>query len=264
MKNMQKRTAWTFVVVSLVLSCGFGALRSPAARGFLAAPLHNVHTRMAGFPCGFGSILLFFQCGGGDGGGGTGDPNNNDIQPVCSPVILDLDGDGFFLTDAAHGVAFDINGTGHSTQIAWTAPGADNAFLCLPDSDGKCDDGKDLFGNFTPQPQSAHSNGFAALAVYDQPANGGNGDGIIDARDKIFSALRLWLDANHDGICQPGELFTLPSQGVDSISLNYRLSMKRDQFANLFRYRALVNPDGSPDDSEVGRSAFDVFLTTAN
>jgi hypothetical protein len=264
MKNKPKRTIWIFVLLSLVLCCGLGALRSPAARAFSVAALHTAHTRVAGFPCGFASLTLFFQCGGGDGGCGTGDPNDNEIQPVCSPIILDLSGAGFSLTSAQNGVLFDIAGTGHPIHIAWTTPGADNAFLCLPDSGGKCDDGKDLFGNFTPQPQSPHPNGFAALAVYDQPANGGNGDGIIDARDKIFSSLRLWVDSNHDGICQPGELFTLPSQGVNSISLSYHLSMKRDQFGNLFRYRARVNPDGSPDDSDVGRTAFDVFLTTAN
>lgn len=179
-----------------------------------------------------------------------------------TPIILDLSGQGFFLTNARNGVQFDITGTGHPVQIAWTAPAADNAFVCLPDSNGSCDDGKDLFGNFTPQPPSQHHNGFAALAVYDQPANGGNGDGIIDAQDKIFSSLRLWIDANHDGICQPSELFTLPSKGVDSISLKYRASMKRDQFGNLFRYRSLLNPGGPQAGSDVGRMAYDVFLTT--
>lgn len=210
----------------------------------------------------------FFQCGApppppdcppDDGGG-----------PICfrdcggctSPVILDLNGDGFSLTDASHGVLFDIAGTGYPVQIAWTAAGADNAFLCLPDPDGKCDDGKDLFGNFTPQPTSPNPNGFLALAIYDQPANGGNSDGVIDAHDKIFSSLRLWIDANHDGVSQPSELFTLPEMGVDSISLKYHASMRRDQFGNLFRYRSRVNPDGQPDNSDVGRTAYDVFLTT--
>jgi hypothetical protein len=191
----------------------------------------------------------------------------NDVDCQCepaSPIILDLSGNGFFLTSAKNGVQFDMAGNGKPVQIAWTAPGADNAFLCLPDSDGKCDDGKDLFGNFTPQPRSPNPNGFLALAVYDQPANGGNGDGIIDARDKVFSSLRLWIDANHDGISQPEELFTLPSKGVNSISLHYELSMKRDQYGNLFRYRSRVNPDGSTSDSEVDRITYDVFLTTAN
>jgi hypothetical protein len=105
--------------------------------------------------------------------------------------------------------------------MAWTAAGADNAFLALPSPDGLVASGKKLFGNFTPQPASTTRNGFAALAVYDDPANGGNGDGVIDEKDAVFASLRLWIDANHDGVAQPGELHTLPSLGVYVISLKY-------------------------------------------
>ena len=143
--------------------------------------------------------------------------------------------------------------------MGWTAKNGTNAFLCLPDLDGKCDTGKQLFGNFTPQPLSPTPNGFLALAVYDQPANGGNGDGIIDARDAVFSSLRLWIDVNHDGISQPEELHTLPELGVNSLSLHYREDRKTDQYGNQFRYRAEVNPD-HPD--QVDHIAFDVFFVT--
>jgi hypothetical protein len=154
---------------------------------------------------------------------------------------------------------FDISGTGNPIQVAWTVAGANNAFLCLPGGDGKCDNGKDLFGNFTPQPPSATPNGFAALAVYDLPANGGNGDGIIDSRDAVFASLRLWIDANHDGISQPEELHTLTSLGVVSISLNYKETRRTDQYGNEFRYRARVNPGEKTD---VGKAAYDVFFVT--
>jgi hypothetical protein len=190
-------------------------------------------------------------------------PLNGCIPCGQSPIILDLNGNGFHLTSAANGVKFDISGSGNVVQMGWTAQGADNAFLALPGADGLVHNGKELFGNFTPQPASNTPNGFAALAVYDQPASGGNGDGVIDSRDAVFSSLRLWIDTNHDGICQPGELHTLPSLGVNSISLKYKLSEKADQYGNLFRYRAAVNPD-DPDASRVDRKGYDVFFVTLN
>ena len=156
---------------------------------------------------------------------------------------------------------FDIANTGTSIQLAWTA-NANNAFLVLDrNGSGTITDGAELFGNFTSQPASAHPNGFAALAVYDDPMNGGNGDGVIDARDKIFSSLRLWVDANHDGISQPGELHTLPELGIYSISLDYSLSERTDQYGNLFRYRARVN-QGMHGPADVGKTAYDVFLVS--
>lgn len=182
-------------------------------------------------------------------------------QQCCveSPILIDVSGHGFVLTSVANGVTFDLAGTGSPIQIAWTAASANNAFLSLPGADGLVHNGKQLFGNFSPQPSSPTPNGFAALAVYDQPANGGNGDGIIDSRDAVFSSLRLWIDANHDGISQPNELFTLPSLGVNSISLNYKADLRTDQYGNLFRYRAQVNPG---DPASVGRMAYDVFFST--
>jgi hypothetical protein len=174
-----------------------------------------------------------------------------------SPIILDLNGEGFHLTNAQNGVSFDISGTGSPVQIGWVARGADNGFLALPGPDGLVHSRKQLFGNFTPQPASDAPNGFAALAVYDTLDNGGNGDGLIDARDAVFASLRIWIDANHDGITQPTELFTLAALRVKSISLDYRDASRKDEYGNRFRYRARVLGDES---SDLGRTAYDVFF----
>ncbi len=174
-------------------------------------------------------------------------PSSTGPVGCTSPVILDLDEKGFDLTGAANGVKFDMDGNG-PMQMAWTAPGADNAFLALPGADGL-------------EPPSATPNGFAALAVYDDPKNGGNGDGVIDARDAVFNSLRLWVNSNHDGISRPSELFKLPSLGVNSISLTYKEDRRTDQFGDAFRYRSQVNPG---DPASVGRLAYDVFFITLN
>jgi hypothetical protein len=204
-------------------------------------------------------------------GGPVGELSCNGGGPG-SPVILDAEGEGFHLTSAATGVKFDISGTGHPVQIAWTDPHFHNAFLALPGPDGLVHNGKELFGNFTPQPLTNDPNGFLALAEFDKPENGGNGDGIIDESDGVYSRLRLWIDENHDGISQPNELHPLTELGVYSLALNYTQSRRTDAFGNQFRFKARVNPGERHDfrderqhgeDNEVGRWAYDVFFVTA-
>jgi len=143
--------------------------------------------------------------------------HNDQINALvsASPIVLDLTGAGIHTTAAAQGVNFDLDGTGQVSKVGWTT--ATEGLLALDlNGNGNIDNGTELFGVATKLANGQRAgNGFAALAQYDT-----NGDGVIDAKDPIFSKLSVWVDANHDGKVEAGEMHSLTSLGIVSLDLH--------------------------------------------
>lgn len=191
-------------------------------------------------------------------------------NPYCrcldpSPILVDVLGNGFDLSSRANGVMFDLNNDGTKNQIPWTIALSDDGWLCVDrDRNGTIDNGAELFGNLTPQPEppaEEERNGFLALAEHDKTANGGNGDGLITEADAVFNSLRLWQDLNRNGFSEPVELLSLQAVGIKVLELEYKTSKYTDQFGNQFRYRAKVKDSNQ---TQTGRWAWDVFLVAGS
>lgn len=171
-----------------------------------------------------------------------------------SPLVLDLKGDGIRLTSPQDGVRFDLLDAGPQ-QIAWIA-GADDALLALDrDGNGRVDGGGELFGEASTLGGRLAGDGFQALAMLDRPELGGNGNGLVESDDLMFQQLRLWLDANRDGVSQPGELRALEDEGITALLADARPSGETDAHGNDFAlWGTFLRADGR------GGDVVDVYL----
>ena len=220
--------------------------------------------------CSFVCGLLTQVCveDNGNGGGACSGCTEATCPGQCfegcctqTPIVIDVLGNGFDLTSVTDGVTFDLNVDGAAEHLAWTSPASDDGWLTLDrNGNGSIDNGSELFGEFTAQPDpvlGGRKNGFIALSEYDKSANGGDNDGAISRTDAVFSSLRVWQDANHNGISEASELRTLSELGLLTLELDYKLSKKTDEWGNQFRYRAKLR---DVEGNQVGRWAWYVSL----
>jgi len=186
-------------------------------------------------------------------GGSGGDDTFNSSGAGSDPIVIPLHGQ-YTLSGLNDPVAFDINAIGHPQTVGWTARAADAAFLALDrNGNGRIDDGTELFGNVTPLPGGGRAaNGFDGLAQYDA-----NGDGVIDDADPIWNDLLLWVDENHNGISEPGELRHITDSTITAIELDHHWTGRRDQYGNHFGF------EGRLHEGKQVRTFYDVFFVTA-
>ncbi len=139
-----------------------------------------------------------------------------EAQPPRDPLIIDLGEEGIKLCTLDEGVYFDLDNNGFAEKTAWID--VEDGFLALDrNGNGTVDNGGELFGDQVYLKDGTKSvSGFQALKELDD-----NKDGVIDKNDTEFTNLKVWIDSNHNGKSETGELNTLDGVGVQSISLEH-------------------------------------------
>jgi len=125
------------------------------------------------------------------------------------PIILDLNGDGVQTVskDQAN-VVFDVDDSGFFKSTAWASK--QDGFLVLDRNyNGVIDASSELFSNGLV---ADGVKGLASMRWVDV-----NGDGDITSLDPVFAQLRIWRDANGNGVMDDGESKTLNDLGITAL-----------------------------------------------
>jgi hypothetical protein len=147
-------------------------------------------------------------------------------------VPLDDKAEAFRMTSVAEGVAFDIDGDGVREQVSWPEAGTEIALLALDvDGDGRITSGKEIFGS---QTISGGRNGCNVLTRMFK-ATGAPLSGSIRHGHAFYEQLLLWVDRNHNGISERGELRRARDL-FTAIGLGYSGVGWRDAHGNRVRY----------------------------
>ncbi len=153
------------------------------------------------------------------------------------PLVLDM-GSGIQTTNLTGGVFFDGQNNGFAENTAWV--GVSTGILVNDPTDAPITNGSQMFGTSTSLSGGGYAvDGFAALADLDS-----NHDGVINSSDTAWSGLRVWVDANGDGVTESGELETMSAAGIASISLTTTNTDTTDGNGNYIGKTATYSPIG--------------------
>ena len=109
----------------------------------------------------------------------------------------------------------DTNADGIKTGTGWVRPD-DGLLVGDLNGSGLIDSGRELFGTDTLKANNTlAANGFDALKELDS-----NGDDFITVLDTAYAELKVWRDANQDGISQAAEMQSFGTLGISSIGVN--------------------------------------------
>jgi hypothetical protein len=161
----------------------------------------------------------------------------------ATPLVLDLNGDGVQTVGLNESVQFDLTDSGTPQKTSWVDK-QDGLLAIDLNGDGQINSGAELFGNHTQLANgTTASNGWAALGAMDS-----NHDGKIEAHDANFDKLRVWVDANGDGVTDAGELHTLAEVNVASINLNADNTITYQNGNALQGFSSFTSTDGTTHD----------------
>ena len=171
-----------------------------------------------------------------------------------SPILLDLAGKG--APDLLAGSSwrmrdgqkmavsamrdFDLDGTGRA-RWEWVGTGS-GILVWDPDHTGQITSGRQLFGNWTWGKR--WKDGYEPLATLD-----GDRDGQLSGRE--LDKLGIWVDADGDGVSDPGEVRTLEAAGVEQVGVR----AERDASGNAMSSAGFTMR--LPDGLRVTRSTWD-------
>jgi hypothetical protein len=152
----------------------------------------------------------------------TGSGFLHDLTPA-DPLVLDLNGDGVRLTNYTDApVLFDADNDGGSLEQTGWVSAEDGIVVHDLDGDGKINSIRETLSEYYNGVAGSNgvagtkpfANGFAALKSLDS-----NNDNQFTAADAAWTSVGVWVDANHDGKTDPGELKSFTELGISSINL---------------------------------------------
>jgi hypothetical protein len=136
--------------------------------------------------------------------------------PPCraiTPIIVPLSNPGpsgiHSLLDESNHVKFNLDASGRGLSWPWLTP-ATGILVWDPSGRGQITSGAQLFGSVTWW--MMFENGYSALDTLDD-----NRDGELSGAE--LQGLSLWVDANSNGVCEPGEVKRLRDFGITALSV---------------------------------------------